>query len=629
VVDYEKLGLMVGLEVHQELATEHKLFCSCTPRLFKDEPEYTFLRRLRPSQSELGEVDPAALFEFLKGKTIIYEASRETSCLVEMDEEPPGPLNSEALDISLTFSLMTGGSPVDEVQVMRKIVVDGSNTTGFQRTCVTGIGGSVEAGGKVFGLQQVALEEDAARKMGEDGDVSRYRIDRLGIPLVEVATDPDIRSPEEAEQVARRIGGILRSTGMVRRGLGSIRQDVNVSIRGGAVIEIKGVQDLNILAKVVEYEAMRQSTLLEVAEELGERAVQPEDLRAKRLDVSDLFEGTGSRILKAALKKGGRIMAVKLQGFAGLVGKEVCPNRRLGTEMSDRAKFSAGVRGIFHTDELPGYSITVEEVSALRERAGASEGDAVVIVADEEERCRKALTAVVERAVEAFEGVPQETRSADPDGTTHFTRPRPGAARMYPETDVLCVPVTGERLDRLRYELPEMPEVRLERFKENYGLNDKLARQITDSDYMTLFEEMAGGKDVDPTLLAVTFTETFTSLARDGVDTDSLTDDVIKGTFDLLVEGKTAKESLPAIFTWLGSNPEASPLEALRALGLSMLTEEELRELIESRVAERREMVEKMGERAKGPLMGVVMKEVRGRAEARDVQRILREALTK
>jgi len=629
VVDYEKLGLMVGLEVHQELATEHKLFCSCTPRLFKDKPEYTFLRRLRPSQSELGEVDPAALFEFLKGKTIIYEASRETSCLVEMDEEPPGPLNSEALDISLTFSLMTGGSPVDEVQVMRKIVVDGSNTTGFQRTCVTGIGGSVEAGGKVFGLQQVALEEDAARKMGEDGDVSRYRIDRLGIPLVEVATDPDIRSPEEAEQVARRIGGILRSTGMVRRGLGSIRQDVNVSIRGGAVIEIKGVQDLNILAKVVEYEAMRQSTLLEVAEELGERAVQPEDLRAKRLDVSDLFEGTGSRILKAALKKGGRIMAVKLQGFAGLVGKEVCPNRRLGTEMSDRAKFSAGVRGIFHTDELPGYSITVEEVSALRERAGASEGDAVVIVADEEERCRKALVAVVERAVKAFEGVPQETRSADPDGTTHFTRPRPGAARMYPETDVLCVPVTGERLDRLRSQLPEMPEARLERFKGDYGLNEKLARQITDSDYMTLFEEMAGGKDVDPTLLAVTFTETFTSLARDGVDTDSLTDDVIKGTFDLLVEGKTAKESLPAIFTWLGGNPEASPLEALRVLGLSMLTEEELRELIESRVAERREMVEKMGERAMGPLMGVVMKAVRGRAEARDVQRILREALTK
>jgi glutamyl-tRNA(Gln) amidotransferase subunit E len=629
VVDYEKLGVMVGLEIHQELATEHKLFCSCPPRLFKDEPEYTFLRRLRPSQSELGEVDPAALFEFLKGKTIIYEASRETSCLVEMDEEPPGPLNSEALDISLTFSLMTGGRPVDEVQVMRKIVVDGSNTTGFQRTCVTAIGGSVESGGKVFGLQQVALEEDAARKMGEDGDVSRYRIDRLGIPLIEVATDPDIRSPEEAEQVAKRIGGILRSTGMVRRGLGSIRQDVNVSIRGGAVIEIKGVQDLNILAKVVEYEAIRQSTLLEIAEELGERAVQPEDLRAEMLDVSEFFEGTGSRILKGALKKGGRVMAVKLKGFAGLVGKEVCPNRRLGTEMSDRAKFSAGVRGIFHTDELPGYSITVEEVSALRERAGASEGDAVVIVADEEERCQKALAAVVDRAVEAFEGVPQETRSADPDGTTHFTRPRPGAARMYPETDVLCVPVTGERLDWLRSRLPEMPEVRLERFKGDYGLNEKLARQITDSDYMTLFEEMAGGKDVDPTLLAVTFTETFTSLARDGVDTDSLTDDVIKGTFDLLVEGKTAKESLPAIFTWLGGNPEASPLEALRALGLSMLTEEELRELIESRVAERREMVEKMGDRAMGPLMGVVMKEVRGRAEARDVQRILREALTK
>ncbi|MGD2142222.1 MAG: Glu-tRNA(Gln) amidotransferase GatDE subunit E, partial [Candidatus Bathyarchaeota archaeon] len=207
-MDYRKLGLKVGLEIHQELSTEHKLFCQCPPELFKEEPEYEFIRRLRPSQSELGKIDPAALFEFLKGRSILYEASTESNCLVEMDEEPPGPLNPEALDTCLTFALMTGSRPVDEVHVMRKIVVDGSNTTGFQRTCVVSLGGQVEVEGKTIGLQHVGLEEDAARKIGDEGDVSRYRIDRLGIPLIEVATDPDISAPEEAEAGALAIGRI-------------------------------------------------------------------------------------------------------------------------------------------------------------------------------------------------------------------------------------------------------------------------------------------------------------------------------------------------------------------------------------------------------------------------------------
>ena len=626
-MDYAKLGLKVGLEVHQELATKHKLFCQCPPLLFRDEPEYTFIRRLRPSQSELGEIDPAALFEFQKGKTIVYEANRETSCLVEMDEEPPGPLNAEALDICLTFTLLTGGTPVDEVHVMRKIVVDGSNTTGFQRTCVTSLGGKLEVGDKTYSLQQVGLEEDAARKIAEEGDVSRYRIDRLGIPLIEVTTDPVIYSPEEAEEVALAIGRILRATGQVRRGLGTIRQDVNISIVGGALIEIKGVQELNLVSKVVEYEVQRQVKLLEIVDILKERGIKAADLTDEPLDVSDLFGETKSRIVKNALSRGGRVLAVKLEGFAGCVGIELCPDRRLGTEMADHAKFAGGVRGIFHTDELPAYDITVEEVEALREKVGASDSDAVVIVADEEESCRRALSAVVKRAREALEGVPSETRAANPDGTTHFTRPRPGAARMYPETDMPPIVVSSERIARLRANLPEMPEAKLERFTTDYGINEKLARQVINSDYTRLFEEMTGEGLADPVQLAVTLTEDFRGLQRDGVEIDNISDALIRGTFGFLKAGKTAKESLPQIFTWLAGNPDGSPVDALKALGLGMLSGDELRSMVEAKVSENREMVERMGDRAIGPLMGMMMGEVRGRAEARDVQALLREAI--
>jgi len=626
-MDYGKLGLKVGLEIHQELATEHKLFCQCPPELFSDEPEYSFLRRLRPSQSELGEIDPAALFEFMKGRTMVYEASNDTNCLVEMDEEPPGPLNSEALDVCLTFALMTGSRPVDEVHVMRKIVVDGSNTTGFQRTCVVSLGGMVEVEGKTYGLQHVGLEEDAARKVADEGLVSRYRIDRLGIPLMEVATDPDIHSPEEAEAVALAVGRILRATGKARRGLGSIRQDVNISIPDGALIEIKGVQELSLVSKVVEYEVQRQVALLKLTHQLGEKGVEDSDMTQEVADVTELFEETESKIIRGAIRKGGRVLAVKLPGFAGIVGGELCPGRRLGTEMADHARYHGGVRGLFHTDELPAYDITDEEVASLKDRMAASEPDAVIIVADDQEKSERALEAVLERAREALRGVPRETRSANPDGTTYFTRPRPGAARMYPETDVVSVSITPERLEGLRSKLPEMPEEKLARFMADYGVNEKLARQAINSEYSSLFEEMAGEGLGEPTLVAVTLTETLKSLGRDGAPVETLSDEAIKDVFTLLKGGGTAKESVPELLNWLSSNPGKTAEEALEALGLAMLTGDALRELVEAKVSEKREMVEGMGMKAFGSLMGMLMGEVRGRARAEDVQALLREAL--
>ncbi len=627
-MDYKKIGLKVGLEVHQELATEHKMFCKCPPLLFSGEPDYTFCRRLRPSQSELGKVDPAALFESMKGKTIVYEANNETSCLVEMDEEPPSPLNEEAIDICLTFALMTDSKPVDEIHVMRKIVVDGSNTTGFQRTCVVSLEGLLDVEGKQYRLQHIGLEEDAARKVSENGRVARYRIDRLGIPLIEVTTAPDIHSPKEAEEVALAIGRILRATGNVRRGLGSIRQDVNISIVGGALIEIKGVQDLGLVSKVVEYEVQRQMRLIELVSELKKRRVTRDDLQEEIIDVSGVFEETKNRIIRNALKKGDLVLAIKLPKFSGVLGFELCHNRRLGTEMADHAKYHAGVKGVFHTDELPAYRITDEEVSALKKAVSATSADAVVIVADELEKCRRALYAVLQRAVTTIDGVPRETRSADLDGTTHFTRPRPGAARMYPETDIVSTVITQERLDRLRSILPEMPDERFERLQRQYGINEKLARQISDSEHIVLFERITESLKVDPTLLAVTLTETFKSLERDGVQVSNLDDETIKGVFSLIVSGKTVKESLPEIFTWLAENTGKYPEEALKALRLEMFTQKELRGIAEAKVRTNKEMVERMGDRAMGPLMGMMMSDVRGRADARNVQKLLREVLS-
>jgi glutamyl-tRNA(Gln) amidotransferase subunit E len=622
-MDYKKIGLKVGIEVHQELATKHKLFCSCPPVLSELDPEFRFLRRLRPSQSELGELDPAALFEFLKGKTIQYEGDHATTCLVEMDEEPPGPLDPETLDLTLSFSLMVGSHAVDEVHVMRKTVVDGSNTGGFQRTCIVSLGGAVEVKGRRYGIQQISLEEDAARNIGEEEKVVRFRLDRLGIPLMEIATAPDMHDPVEVQAVALRIGSILRATGKVRRGIGTIRQDLNVSILDGKVVEIKGVQDLPMMPTIIEYEALRQWNLLEIKNELKKRGVKPEKLVDIQLDVSEVFKETDSKILRNALKAGGVVKAVKLPGFAGLTGRELCPNRRLGTEFSDHAKFKGGVKGIFHTDELPGYSITQTEVDSLRSYVTAAGDDAVIIVADEAEKSRHALTAVVERAREVFNGVPLETRAANTDGTTRFTRPRPGSARMYPETDVKVIAITREYIEKIKKNQPEMPEAKLKRFQSDYKLNEKLAKQIVDSEYIGLFEELTNDYNKLTTLAAVTLTEDLKKLQRDGVPVEKLTDDAIKNIFKLVDSGETVKESVPTVLAWLANNPGKKAKEALSVLGLDLLTEKELAAIVEEKIETNAELIQKMGEKAAGPIMGMVMTDIRGKAEAKDVQKMI------
>ena len=626
-IDYSKIGLKAGLEVHQQLDTAAKLFCSCKPQLFKGEPEITFLRRLRPTQSELGQVDPAALFEFQKGVKILYEATRETACLVEMDEEPPHDLDQEAVEIALITALMMQAKPVDEIHVMRKTVIDGSNTTGFQRTCVVALNGEINIKGKKVPIQHVSLEEDAARKMGEEARIIRYRIDRLGIPLIEVTTAPVVYSPQEAEETALTIGRILRATGKVRRGLGTIRQDLNISIRDGALIEIKGVQELDLVSRVIENEVQRQLSLLKIRDELKERGVKKENIKEEFVDVTSGFKQTKCKVILKALEQNKQVLAVKLPKFAGLLKRELALGMRLGAEMADIASFWGRVGGIFHTDELPAYGITVDEVNQIGRLMKKEPLDAVVFVADTLENATDALKAVAQRAREAVKGVPEETRAANPDGTTRYMRPRPGAARMYPETDVPPIQLTKEYFEKLRSRLPELPEQKMRRLGKEYGLNQKLAKQILDSEYGDLFETAAKETEVSPTVIAVALTETLKALGREGINVEAITDRQFRDLFSLIESGETAKEAIPEIITWLSKHDGATAKEAIEDLGLAMISRKELERIIDDLMERNKSLVKERGKGSFGPLMGMIMKKVRGRVKAEMVSGILKKRL--
>jgi glutamyl-tRNA(Gln) amidotransferase subunit E len=623
-IDYESVGLKVGIEVHRQLDTRTKLFCDCPTTMSEGEPSFRFFRRLRPTQSELGQVDPAALFEFQKGRAITYEADENTACLVEMDEEPPKNLNPEAVEIAVAASLLMHADPVDEIHVMRKLVIDGSNTTGFQRTCVVALDGRIDMGEKRIPIQQISLEEDAARKTDESGLVVNYAIDRLGIPLVEVSTGPVISSPDETEQVAQTIGSILRDTGRVKRGLGTVRQDLNISIRDGALIEIKGVQELDILSKVVGCEVARQVGLLQIRDELISSGVRESDLADEFVDVSNVFSTTNCKLIREALNRKGIALAVKLRGFHGMLGRELGPDLRLGTEMASRATFWGRVGGIFHTDELPAYGISQDEIASILGTLNCGNLDAAVLVADSEDKARDALNAVVERAREALRGVPSETRMPIADGTSRYMRPRPGASRMYPETDVPPVEISQEQIDRVRSSLPPSREVLMEELPTRYRLNKKLASQVVDSKYLDLFRRVCSREGIAPTFVATVLTETIKSLSREGIPVHELTTDQVESVFEMIRGGTIAKEAASSLLSWLASNKDRTVEAGIQELGLRMLSPDELRKIVDRALEKNDALVVEKGEAASGKVMAFVMSEVRGSADPAVVMALVR-----
>jgi glutamyl-tRNA(Gln) amidotransferase subunit E len=614
-MDYKDLGLKAGIEIHQQLDTAEKLFCRC-PTLLRDVADRTgeFYRYLRATESELGEIDRAAEEEMKLVRKFCYY-TYDTVCLVDHDEEPPTPMNPEALDICLTIAKMLGMTPVEQIHTMRKLVVDGSNTSGFQRTALVALSGALPDGCRI---ETICLEEEAAQRV--EGET--FSLDRLGIPLVEITTAPCMRTPEAVQEVAAYIGMVLRSTGRVKRGLGTIRQDINVSIAGGARVEIKGVQELDLIAEVVRREVDRQTNLLAIRDALRDRGARVD---RTVVDVTALFAGTKS----AVLKKAKSILAIRLCGFAGLVGREIQPGRRLGSEMSDYAK-KCGVGGIFHTDELPAYGVTAEEVARLREFVGAGDDDCVAIVAASRERAGCAAEQVMIRADMALAGVPEETRKMLEEGSSAYMRPLPGAARMYPETDVFPIALSGALWEGIR--VPELLTDRAERFVREFGLDGALARQVAFSERLPLFER-AVAAGVRPTLAARTLLATCRELARGGVAIDRVSEDDILALLSAVEAGRAAKEAIPDLLAELARTADESagtPRERVDAAIAKMapaVSQADVESIVRRIVAEREAFAREKGMGALGPLMGVVMQELRGSVDGKVVSETLRREL--
>ncbi len=619
-MDWEKLGLKMGLEIHQQLNTQHKLFCPCKTELIDDEHNELIRRNLRPTQSELGEIDRAALQESLRNLNFQYEAYNYNTCLVETDDEPPHSLNEEALEISITIAALMNMHIVDEFHTMRKQVIDGSNTGGFQRTGLVATDGYLDTPYGRVAIESLGLEEDAARRIETTDDYTEFRLDRLGIPLAEITTDPSMHHPEQVREVAYMIGQVLRSTN-VKRGLGTIRQDLNISISEGARVEIKGVQNLDLMSTIVENEVTRQLNLIDIKKELNERNAEVlEEIH----DLDELFENTESKILKSAES----IKAVVLKGFDGLIGREVQPGRRFGTEIASYAK-KRGVSGIFHSDELPAYGITQEEVDKVSEFLDIGPEDAFIIVAHDEDIAISALEEVKRRANLGFEGVLEETRKSLDDGNTEYMRPLPTANRMYLETDIPLFKITDEMVEPIKNNLPELPDVKKERIIKEYNLSEDLANQLVKRLEADVFEEILSDVDVNPTPVASLLAYDLREIKRERYDINILTTQHFKDLFKLLADGKIAKDSVTKLATAIIESPEEDVTTIAESNNLTLLSEDEVCEIIANIVAKNEKMVKERQMGAMGPLMGMSMKELKGKADGSLVNKIVKEEIQK
>ena len=624
-LDYAALGFKAGLEIHQQLDTP-KLFCRCASRLDEEERvDFTFTRTLRPTASELGEIDRAAVEEARKALRFEYVGSRHSACLVEADEEPPHAMSPEALEVALETALLLRAKPVDEVHVMRKIVVDGSNTSGFQRTSLVATAGLVESEHGDVRMATFCLEEDSARRLDRVGNVQRYRLDRLGIPLIEIATEPDLKGPAHAREVAEAIGMALRATGKVKRGIGTIRQDLNVSIREGARVEIKGVQELRLIETAVEWEVRRQVHLLEVRKELQARGATEASYLRPAVEVSDLFEGSASKAMQN-LGKGDVVMAVALPRLAGLLGKkgkEEVPPPRVGRELADYAKVKAGVKGIFHSDELPAYGLTAEQCGHVVSRLNLGAQDAYALVVAPRAVAERALQAVAQRAAMLLHGVPEETRDLEPDGTSRYLRPLPGGARMYPETDV--PPIRLDRAALARIRIPELPKEKLARWAREYpDLSEDQARQIVRY-HAALFERAAKEtglvKEAARLLLS-----TLPELESKGFDAALATDEVVLDALRALKEGAFAKEALPQVLRH-AAEKRVPAKDAAAALGLGAADKSAVREAIDAEIQKNAAMVREQRERAASRLMGPLMGRFKGQVSGQELSALLQERI--
>ncbi|MEM3364546.1 MAG: Glu-tRNA(Gln) amidotransferase subunit GatE [Candidatus Micrarchaeia archaeon] len=557
--------MKVGIEIHQRLNTG-KLFCRC-PSISKGITLGEIRRQLHAVKSEMGEKDIAAVKEELKNEWFTYVVT-DNSCLVETDDEPPHEPDRDALLVAVAVAKHMHMSIVDEIFFMRKIVIDGSNTSGFQRTGMIGLGGYLKCKSGKIGIQSLFLEEESAGIIDEKGS-AKFSLDRLGIPLIEIATAPDIKSGEQAREVAESIGMMLRMTGMAARGIGTIRQDLNISADGGTRCEIKGVQELDDIPLIVDKEVKRQERLLELIPKIPAEEKPSEIVY---VDVTEQFKN-GKGFIQKAISEGARAIGVLLPGMKGLLGYELYENRRYGTELADYARVF-GFGGMIHGDEdFAKYGVDKEAVE--RELKVGLRSSYAILIGKFDEKMRMAFQSIIDRAY--MKKIPAETRKALKNGESQYMRPMPTGARMYPETDVEPIIVDEHILKECEKYLPRDPDEVLSELEKQ--TNKELALNLLHSPRLGAYYK-AIEKGADAKTAAVTFVNTMKALAREGLPVEKIDDDKIIEVLVRQARGEITKKAVEEVLRQMCRKPNVDVESIIEKGDLKRITGDALKKIV-------------------------------------------------
>ena len=584
--DYDRIGFMSGLEVHQQLATKEKLFCRCPAGIFQkpDQFDAELLRHMRPTLSEMGEYDGTALMEFKTRKNIIYRIAHRTACTYEVDDTPPFPINPEALQYALEIALASKLKIVGEVHITRKQYLDGSIPTGFQRTAILGIDGEIQLRKKKVRLIQLSVEEDACREVSDIGHTRIYRTDRLGMPLIETVTYPDMINPDEVEEAGNVIRFINRSTGRVRTGIGAGRQDVNVSCKGGTRIEVKGVAHTKWIPEVTHVECFRQWALLAIREQLKSR-ISKENWKMSYMELCPKEFHFYFDPITDAIKRGEKVYIVNLPQFAGLLSHFTQPGHPFYSEFADRLKVIACLErpNMATSEDLEDVvSRSVFEKAAKALNAG--DNDAQIIFWGPEDDVKTALETIEERALMAFDGVPQETRKVLPDGTTIFERVLPGADRMYPDTDSAPIPLTNDYIEELRKNIPESIADRYAQL-DSWGVPKDCYKYIFTYNFFPLIKRIVSELDVCPKYVGTFFGHRLKYLNGQYGNIPFYTDRIYDLFAFLKQEGidkAIARDMLEEMFIY----PNAEMPQILGLAGYKKMTKQEIEDLYNKAISD-------------------------------------------
>jgi glutamyl-tRNA(Gln) amidotransferase subunit E len=576
--DYDRIGFRSGLEVHQQLKTGRKLFCRCTAGLYNESDDFDaeLVRHMRPTLSELGEYDGTALMEFKTRKEIVYRIKNDTACTYEVDDTPPFPVDRESLDIALEIALLCKMNIVGEVHITRKQYLDGSIPTGFQRTAIIGVEGEIYLRDRPVRLLQLSLEEDSCREISDVGHVRKFKTDRLGMPLIETVTYPDCRNPEEVREACDYIRFLNRTTGKVRTGIGTGRQDVNVSCRGGTRVEIKGVSHTKWIPELTHNECFRQWALLRIAGILGREAGDPAKWRMVRRAVSPGVFTADYKWVRRARKMQWKIVCINLPHFKSILSHFTQPGRVFADEISDRLKVIACIEkpNLVHSEELK-QTLTARDLDRIRLLLKSRDDDAQLILWGPKADIPTALETVEERCKMAFAGVPSETRKCFRDGTTMFERVLPGPDRMYPDTDSAPIPLEDEHIERIRTRLPSEVRDRLRRL-QGWGVPEDTHRYILSRNHFPLIEEIARETGIQPRWIGTFFGHHLKHVEGRFQRTEDFDPRTLRDMFRFLIEQgievTLARRMLPVIY----QHPKMDFESVLTTIGFRKVPREEI-----------------------------------------------------